>query len=66
MRGVVQRMRIPRSGRSNLPGASKVAHPGVWEEPRHAYLNEALTRRVATPACLAILYAEIMQRLLAR
>ena len=56
-------MRIPNSGRSNLPAAAKVAHPGVWEEARHAYLNEALTRRIASPACLAILYADIMQRL---
>jgi len=59
-----QRLRIPASGRSNLPSSASVAHPGVWEEARHSYLNEALTRRVASPACLAILYAEIMQRLL--
>uniref|UniRef100_A0A061S4C7 Protein SirB1 N-terminal domain-containing protein n=1 Tax=Tetraselmis sp. GSL018 TaxID=582737 RepID=A0A061S4C7_9CHLO len=61
-----QRLRVPSSGRSALPSAATVASPGVWEEPRHAYLNEALTRRVASPACLAILYAEIMQRLLER
>lgn len=59
-------LRIPSSGKSNLPASAKVAHPGVWEEARHAYLNEALTRRVATPACLAILFSEIMQRLLER
>jgi len=59
-----KRLGLGGPGKSAIPAAARVAHPGVWEEPRRAYLNELLTRRVGTPACLAILYAEVMQRLL--
>jgi len=59
-----QRLGIGGPGKSAIPASAKVAHPGVWEEPRRAYLNELLTRRVGTPAALAILYAEVMQGLL--
>mmetsp|Transcript_30207 Transcript_30207/g.67015 ORF Transcript_30207/g.67015 Transcript_30207/m.67015 type:complete len:311 (+) Transcript_30207:86-1018(+) len=61
-----QRISVPPYGRSNLPSRGMVDHPGVWEDARWAYLNEALVRRRAHPAAAAILYAEVMRRLLAR
>lgn len=45
---------------------SSVQHPGVWEDGRAGYLNELLVRRVGHPAALAVLYADVMARLLAR
>jgi hypothetical protein len=41
-----------------------VDHPGTWEDARPAYLNELLVRRLGHPASLAIMYAEVAQRLL--
>ena len=38
---------------------------GVWEDARHAYLHEVLIRRVGCSAALAVVYADVMQRLLA-
>jgi hypothetical protein len=43
---------------------AKVDHPGTWEDARHAYLNELLVRRQGHPAALAIMHAEVAQRLL--
>jgi hypothetical protein len=40
--------------------------PGVYEDPRHAYLNCVLTRKVGSPATLAVLYAALWRALLAR
>lgn len=59
-----QRFRLPRSGRSNVPEMSTVDHPGVFEDARHAYLNEVLIRRVGCPAALAVIYGDVMRRLL--
>lgn len=55
----------PLHGRSALPAASVVDHPGVREDARLAYLNEALVRRRGCPAALAVLLAEVLQRLAA-
>ena len=35
---------LPSFGVSNVPEASVVAHPGVWEDARHAYVHEVLIR----------------------
>lgn len=59
-----QRFRLPHMGRSNVPERSKVDHPGVYEDARHAYLNEVLIRRVGCPAVLAVIYGDVMRRLL--
>jgi len=37
----------------------------VWEDARHAYLHEVLVRRVGCAAALAVVFADVMQRLLA-
>ena len=39
---------------------------GVWEDARHAYLHEVLIRRVGCAAALAVIEADILQRLLAQ
>ena len=52
---------------SNLSGAlanSKVDHPGVWENARHAYLHETLITKKGVAAALAIVQADILQRLM--
>lgn len=41
------------------------APAGVWEDARHAYLHEVLIRRVGCAAALAVIEADILQRLLA-
>jgi hypothetical protein len=38
----------------------------VWEDARHAYLHEVLIRRVGCAAALAVIEADILQRLLAQ
>ena len=37
---------------------------GVYEDARHAYLNEVLIRRVGCSAGLAVIYSDVMRRLL--
>lgn len=37
---------------------------GVYEDARHAYLHEVLIRRVGCSAALAVIYGDVMQRLL--
>ncbi len=37
---------------------------GVYEDARHAYLNEVLIRRVGCSAGLAVIYGDVMRRLL--
>mmetsp|Transcript_19795 Transcript_19795/g.59797 ORF Transcript_19795/g.59797 Transcript_19795/m.59797 type:complete len:513 (+) Transcript_19795:154-1692(+) len=59
-----QRFRLPHFGRSNVPQQAKVDHPGVYEDARHAYLHEVLIRRVGCSAALAVIYGDVMQRLL--
>ena len=59
-----QRISVPAFGRSNLPPSALLDHPGVWEDARWAYLNELLIRRRGHPAAVAVLYAEVMRRLL--
>lgn len=59
-----QRISVPAFGRSNLPPGALLDHPGVWEDSRWAYLNELLIRRRGHPAAVAVLYAEVMRRLL--
>jgi hypothetical protein len=39
---------------------------GVFEDARHAYLNEVLIRRVGCTAALAVVYGEVMRQLLTR
>lgn len=51
-------------GRSNIPIGSTVDHPGVYEDARHAYINEALVRKRGIPAILAVIAADIYRRLL--
>lgn len=41
-----------------------VSHPGVWEDAKHAYMNELLIRKVGIPALVAILYHDLMRHLL--
>jgi hypothetical protein len=40
--------------------------PGVYEDPRHAYLSALLTRKVGSPAALAVLYAALWRALMER
>eukprot|EP00242_Pyramimonas_sp_CCMP2087_P015388 CAMPEP_0198220844 /NCGR_PEP_ID=MMETSP1445-20131203/80952_1 /TAXON_ID=36898 /ORGANISM="Pyramimonas sp., Strain CCMP2087" /LENGTH=376 /DNA_ID=CAMNT_0043898757 /DNA_START=57 /DNA_END=1184 /DNA_ORIENTATION=- len=56
---------IETAGRDNelLPG-DILEHPGVWEDARDSYLNCVLTRKRGSPAAVAILYAEVMRKLL--
>lgn len=63
---VQQRFQPPRWGRSALfgPNRSVVDHPGVWESPKLAYLNEVLITKRGIPAALAIVLSDIMRRLL--
>ena len=37
---------------------------GVWEDARHAYVNEVLIRRTGCAAALAVLLVAMVQRLL--
>ncbi|KAK9816720.1 hypothetical protein WJX72_004217 [[Myrmecia] bisecta] len=60
-----QCFRLPAFGRSNVPAGALVDHPGVWEDARHAYLHEALVSKKGIAAVLAVIYSDIMQRLLA-
>lgn len=41
------------------------SNAGVWEDARHAYLHEVMVRRVGCAAALAVVFADVMQRLLA-
>ena len=59
-----QRFRAPSA--PAIGAGVRVDHPGVYEEPRLAYLNCLLTRRVGSPATLAVLYAALWRLLLAR
>lgn len=59
-----QGFRLPSFGRSNLPMGAIMDHPGVYENPKYAYLHEALISRCGIPAVLAILLEEVCQRLL--
>lgn len=45
--------------------ANRVRPAGVYEDARHAYLHEVLVRRVGCAAALAVIEADVMQRLLA-
>lgn len=49
---------VPQYGRSNAPTESILDHPGVWEKPEAAYLNEVLIRKTGIAATLAILFAQ--------
>lgn len=59
-----QRFRPPSA--PAIGAGVKVDHPGVYEDPRHAYLNCLLTRKVGSPATLAVLYAALWRLLLSR
>jgi hypothetical protein len=53
--------------RSALSPRRRYDHPGTAEQPRRAYLHEALTRKRGThPSVLAILLADVHARLLLR
>lgn len=56
--------KVPEHGRSALPNNTVVHHAGAWEDSRDGYLHETLIRRQGHPAALAIIYAEVMRRLL--
>ncbi|KAJ9515747.1 hypothetical protein QJQ45_008625 [Haematococcus lacustris] len=56
--------KVPEHGRSALPNNTVVHHAGAWEDSRDGYLHETLIRRHGHPAALAIIYAEVMRRLL--
>lgn len=60
----LQRFRV--AARPAIRRGDVLEHPGVWEDPRGAYLNEVLTRREGSPAALAIIFAEVWQQLLMR
>ena len=51
-------------GRSNLPPNSLIDHPGVYEDPRWAYLDQLLIRKKGHKSCVAILISEIVRLLL--
>ena len=55
---------LPPSGSSNIPHGATVDHPGVWENASYAYLHQVLVTKRGIPATLAVVYAQVMQRLL--
>ena len=59
-----QRFRPPSA--PAIGAGVRVDHPGVYEDARHAYLSALLTRKVGSPAVLAVLYAALWRLLLAR
>ena len=59
-----QRFRPPNA--PAIGAGVRVDHPGVYEDARHAYLSCLLTRKVGSPAVLAVLYAALWRLLLAR
>jgi hypothetical protein len=59
------RLAPPASGRSNLPPATRVDAPGIWEDARLGYLHEALTCRRGVPAVLALALGDALRQLLA-
>ena len=36
----------------------------MWEDAKYAYMNELLIRKIGIPALVAILYHDLMRRLL--
>lgn len=52
-------------GRTNLPpNTLQVDNPGVWENAKYGYLNEALVSKRGIPAILAIITSDILRRLI--
>ena len=59
-----QNFQTPFGATSGMPVDSIVDHPGVWENARHAYLHEVLISKKGIAAALAIVQADILQRLM--
>lgn len=59
-----QRFQLPLSNLSGALATSRVDHPGVWEKAQHAYLHEVLITKKGIAAVLAIVQADILQRLM--
>lgn len=59
-----QGFQLPLSNLSGVPEHTRVDHPGVWENAKHAYLHEALISKRGIAAVLAVLQADVLQRLM--
>lgn len=59
-----QGFQLPLTNLSGVPEHTRVDHPGVWENARHAYLHEALISKKGIAAVLAVLQADVLQRLM--
>ena len=61
-----KRFRVPVSGRSKLERGLVIVNPGCYEDAAHAYLHQVLQRRVGCPAAIAIVYGQVLKKLLER
>lgn len=59
-----QGFQLPLTNLSGVPEHTRVDHPGVWENAKHAYLHEALISKRGIAAVLAVLQADVLQRLM--
>ena len=59
-----QRFQLPLTNLSGVPEHTRVDHPGVWENAKHAYLHETLISKKGIAAVLAVLQADVLQRLM--
>lgn len=59
-----QGFQLPLTNLSGVPEHTRVDHPGVWENAKHAYLHEALITKRGIAAVLAVLQADVLQRLM--
>ena len=59
-----QGFQLPLTNLSGVPEHTRVDHPGVWENAKHAYLHETLISKRGIAAVLAVLQADVLQRLM--
>lgn len=59
-----QGFQLPLNNLSGVPEHTRVDHPGVWENAKHAYLHETLISKKGIAAVLAVLQADVLQRLM--
>lgn len=59
-----QGFQLPVTSLSGVPGHTRVDHPGVWENAKHAYMHETLISKRGIAAVLAVLQADVLQRLM--
>ena len=59
-----QGFQLPLTNLSGVPEHTRVDHPGVWENAKHAYLHEALISKRGIAAVLAVIQADVLQRLM--